>query len=290
MTTQQGRRASRLTTTLRRLARPMRTSARRVATIVDRLVRPNQPLLPPAHLRIHYYNSWSVARFAQACAGARNELLSRGLQPHHRVLDIGSGPGNLAVGLLDYLRGGYDGVEIHAESVGWCQRAITTRYPGFRFHRPDLSNAAYNPGGRTSAASYRFPFDEGTFDVIFLGSVFTHLLPDAAEHYVNEIARLLKPDGFCVASYFLLNDETRAGVSGGRSFLSFDVQHPSGVCRLHDASLPEAAVTFEESFVRRVHDSAGLHIKDIRRGGWWTGGRHDQDVLTAVSKVAITGP
>lgn len=277
-------------TTLRRIARPVRAAARRVATVVDRLVRPNQPLLPPAHLRIHYYNSWSVARFAQACEGARTELVSHGLLPHHRVLDIGSGPGNLAIGLVGYLRGGYDGVEIHAESVAWCQRAITTRYPDFRFHRPDLSNAAYNPQGRMSAAAYRFPFGDRTFDVIFLGSVFTHLLPDDAEHYVNEISRLLKPDGFCVASYFLLNDETRAGVNDGRAFLSFDVQHRSGVCRLHDASLPEAAVAFEESFVRQVHDSAGLHVRDIRRGGWWAGGRHDQDVVTAVPKVAITGP
>jgi len=276
-------------TTLRRIARPMRAAGRRVATIVDRLVRPNQPLLPPAHLRIHYYNSWSVARFAQACDGARRELVSRGLQPHHRVLDIGSGPGNLAIGLLDYLRGGYDGVEIHAESVAWCQQAITTRYPAFRFHRPDLSNAAYNPDGRTPASAYRFPFDAGTFDVIFLGSVFTHLLPEDAENYVNEIARLLRPGGFCVASYFLLNDETRAGLRDGRSFLSFEVPHPSGVCRLHDAARPEAAVAFEESFIRRVHDAAGLDISDIRRGGWWTGGRHDQDLLTT-SKVAITGP
>ena len=198
MTMRDARPASPLTT-LRRIARPVRAAARRGATIVDRLIRPNQPLLPPAHLRIHYYNSWNVTRFAQACEGARSELVRRGLQPHHRVLDIGSGPGNLAIGLLDYLRGGYDGVEIHAESVAWCQQAITPRYPAFRFHRPDLSNAAYNPDGCTPASSYRFPFDESTFDVIFLGSVFTHLLPSDAENYVNEIARLLRPGGCCVA-------------------------------------------------------------------------------------------
>jgi SAM-dependent methyltransferase len=260
----------------------MRAAVRRLATIVDRLVRPNRPLLPPAHLRIHYYNSWSPARFAQACKGARAELVSRGLKPQHRVLDIGSGPGNLAIGLLDYLHGGYDGVEIDAESVAWCQRAITTRDPHFRFHRADVSNAAYNPDGGTPASAYRFPFDNGTFDVVFLGSVFTHLLPDDAEHYVKEIARVLKPEGSCVASYFLLNDETRAGVLDRRSFLSFDVQHPSGVCRLHDASRPEAAVAFEESFVRQVHDTAGLRIREIRRGGWSGGARHDQDVVTAV--------
>jgi SAM-dependent methyltransferase len=272
------------------MARPVRAAVRRAATIIDRVVRPGRPLLPPAHLRIHYYNSWRVSRFAHACDGARSELVSRGLKPEHRVLDIGSGPGNLALGLLDYLHGGYDGVEIHAESVAWCQRAITARDPRFRFHLADLSNIAYNPHGRTPASAYRFPFENETFDVVFLGSVFTHLMPEDVRQYVREIARMLKRDGFCVASYFLLNDETRAGVDGGRSFLSFDVQHPSGVCRLHDAALPEAAVAFEESFVRQVHDAAGLRMRDIRRGGWWAGERHDQDVVTAGFSAPETAP
>jgi len=85
-----------------------------------------------------------------------------------------------------------------------------------------------------------------------------------------------------VASYFLLNDDTRPGVEAGRSFLSFGVTHPSGLCRIHDATRPEAAVALEESFIRRIHDQARLRIRDIRRGGWWHGGQDDQDVLTSV--------
>jgi len=67
--------------------------------------------------------------------------------------------------------------------------------------------------------------------------------------------------------------------------MSFDVEHPSGVCRLHDAFVPEAAVAFDEGFVRRIHDEAGLRINDVRRGKWWNGERHDQDVVTAVLRV-----
>jgi SAM-dependent methyltransferase len=196
------------------------------------------------------------------------------------VLDIGSGIGNLALGLIGYLRGGYDGIEIHPEAVWWCQRAITRRHPTFRFHRADLVSRAYNPNGRVTASTYRFPFPDQGFDFIFLGSVFTHMLPDAVEHYVREISRLLAPGGVCVASYFLLNDETRTGVDAGRSFMSFRVEHPSGLCRLHDATMPEAAVALEETFVRRIHEQAGLRIRDIRRGRWWSDQPHDQDVLT----------
>ena len=118
--------------------------------------------------------------------------------------------------------------------------------------------------------------------MIFLSSVFTHMLPDAVEHYVFEISRLLKPDGVCVASYFLLNDQTRPGVDRGDTFISFPVQHASGLCRLHDAGVPEAAVALEESFVRRIHQEAALRIRDVRRGQWWSGKAHDQDVVAAV--------
>lgn len=266
----------------KRLASRARSAAYRMATPLDRIARwPSDTLLPPAHLRIYYYGTWSPEAFARACE-VRTELTSRGLLPEHRLLDIGSGIGNLALGLVDYLRGGYDGVEIHPQAVAWCQRTISPRYPGFRFHRADLASDAYNPRGRVAAAAYRFPFADQSFDFVFLASVFTHMLPDAVEHYVHEISRLLAPGGVCVASYFLLNEETRAGVDAGSSFMSFRVEHPSGLCRLHDPTVPEAAIALEETFVRRVHEEAGLRVADVRRGQWWNGKAHDQDVVTAV--------
>jgi SAM-dependent methyltransferase len=238
-------------------------------------------LLPPAHLRIYYYRTWKPEAFARACRGARNELDVAGLRPTDRVLDIGSGIGNLAVGLIGHLQGTYDGIEVDKESVAWCRQAITSRYPTFRFHEADLASGAYNPGGRLSAASYRFPFPDRSFDAIFLGSVYTHLLPEDTAHYVKEVARLLAPGGFCVASYFLLDDERRRSIDDRRSFMPFPVEH-SAVCRLNDASRPEAAVAFDETFIRGLHDDSGLRIRDVRRGQWWNGVAHDQDVIVAV--------
>jgi SAM-dependent methyltransferase len=259
-------------------------------TLLERITRwKDDTLLPPAHLRSWYYGTWRTAAFVAACDTARTEVIAHGLRPEHRVLDIGSGIGNLAIGLAGYLTASYDGVEIHPEAVAWCQRAITPRHPTFRFHRADLVSRAYNPHGSVTAAEYRFPFPDGSFDFIFLSSVFTHMLPDAVEQYVHEIARLLAPNAVCVASYFLLNDETRAGIDQGRSFMTFGVQHPSGLCRLHDAALPEAAVALEESFVRRIHQRAGLRVRDIRRGRWWSGEAHDQDVLAVVPDHTTDG-
>lgn len=253
----------------------------RVATVVDRLSDWGaRKLMPPAHLRIYYYRTMKREAFTRASEGAAAELISRGLRAEHRLLDVGSGLGNLAVGLLGYLRGGYDGIEIHPEAVAWCRQVVTRHHPEFRFHRADLFSRAYNPHGRVVASEYRFPFGDHQFDFVFLGSVFTHMLPDAVEHYVHEISRVLAPDGICVASYFLLNQDSRAGIDAGRSFMSFCVEQSSRPCRLHDAAIPEAAVALDEAFVRQIHADAGLEIRDIRRGGWWSGLADDQDVLT----------
>jgi SAM-dependent methyltransferase len=259
-----------------------RDAVYRCASVVDRLWnwRSNE-LIPPAHLRLYYYRTWNREAFTRAAQGAATELVSRGLQPEHRLLDIGSGIGNLAVGLIGYLRGGYDGLEIHREAVAWCQRAITPRHPEFRFHRADLFSRAYNPHGRAAASEYRFPFGDREFNFVFLGSVFTHMLPAAVEQYVREISRVLAPNATCVASCFLLNADSRQGIGEGRSFMSFPVDHPSRQYRLHDADVPEAAVALDEAFVRQAYAKAGLEIRDIRRGGWWSGRADDQDVVTA---------
>src|SRR5262249_6791786 len=151
--------------------------------------------------------------FATAAAG---ELRSRGLRPNHRVLDVGCGIGPLAIGLLDHLtEGSYEGLDVHAEAVAWCQRAITSRYPRFRFRHADLFSTAYNPRGRLPAGDYRFPYDAGTFDFAFLGSVCTHLPAGEVAHYLREISRVLRPGGKCVISFYLLDEQSLAGIQAG---------------------------------------------------------------------------
>ena len=268
-----------------RVARYIRHTLLRGLTIVERL-RPSRrdALLPPPHLRVYYYGTADPAAFARACVGARTEVLSHGLAPHNRMLDIGPGIGILALGLVDFLTATYDGLEIHSEAVAWCQRAITPRYPAFRFHHADVASRFYNPAGTTTAASYRFPFEDRAFDFVMLGSVFTHMLPDEVVHYLREIARVLEPGGVAVISWFLLDAESRPRVDDGLSFMSFGVRHSSGVCRLHDAIVPEAAVAFEETFALNAITAAGFRVHNRRRGGWSTGQANDQDVLTLVTE------
>ena len=160
----------------KRAAKSVRSAAHRGVTVLDRLA----PWRMTRSCHRLIFASTTTAPGSQmllrnACRGARNELEVAGLRSNHRVLDIGSGIGNLAVSLIGYLQGTYDGVEVHEEAVAWCRRAITPHHPTFRFHHADLTSGAYNPGcEHAQAAGYRFPFPDRSFDVIFLGSVYTH--------------------------------------------------------------------------------------------------------------------
>jgi SAM-dependent methyltransferase len=269
---------------LLRAATSVRIRARRLLNPLDRLLYSEQSLVPPAHLRIHYYGSRNLQVFAAACQGARTELLSHGLRPDHRILDVGSGIGNLAIGLKDFCRNGYDGLEIDREAVKWCQTHISPVYPSFRFHRADVVNSAYNPLGTQEVLGYRFPFADATFDVVYLGSVFTHMHPDDVLHYLTEISRVLRRDGMCVSSVFLLNEHSRRGIESGKSFMTFPHRSISDEYRLHDISRPEAAVAIDESFVKEAYRTAGLTIKSVRRGLWWSGTPSDQDVIVSTPK------
>jgi hypothetical protein len=90
----------------KRVAKRLRAVAHRGLTVLDHVAPWRQDaFLPPAHLRIYYYRTWKPEAFRRACRDARLELDLAGLRPEHRVLDIGSGIGNLAVGLIGYLEG-----------------------------------------------------------------------------------------------------------------------------------------------------------------------------------------
>jgi SAM-dependent methyltransferase len=101
------------------------------------------------------------------------------LKPHERVLDVGCGIGWKTIFLTKYLsaQGAYEGVDIVQTGIDWCSRRISRTYPNFHFQFIDVYNIHYNPRGKQRASDYRFPFAEGSFDFVTLGSVFTHMLP-----------------------------------------------------------------------------------------------------------------
>src|SRR4029077_1286650 len=122
----------------------------------------------------------------------------------------------------------------------WAQKNIRKRYPNFRFQLADIRNLQYNPQGKLDPAEYRFPFRDGEFDFVFLTSVFTHMLTPEVNSYSHEISRMLRPNGTCLATFFLLNKESNDLIAAGQSSLNFP--HSRGGCRVFDNNAPEDSV------------------------------------------------
>ena len=192
-----------------------------------------------------------------------------GIQPDDRILDVGCGIGRMAVPLTDYLsgKGEYCGIDIVKSGIEWCQRHIFAKFDNFHFLHINVKNKAYNADGNISAREFRFPFDDDSFDFVFLTSVFTHMLPADMEHYLSEISRVLKKDAKCLITFFLLNEESMHLVQAGRSTLDF--KHKIDGCFTTDENNPESAIAYNEDYIRQLFGRLNLKLADpVNYGSW----------------------
>src|SRR5205085_1691778 len=145
----------------------------------------------------------------------------------------------IAVPLTGYLNrsGCYHGFDIVPDGIAWCRKQISPRFPHFHFQLADVHNPLYHPAGRCPAEEFSFPYDNGTFDVVLLASVFTHMRPAAVERYLAEVARVLKPAGRCLSTFFLLNPIAQELLAHGAGHLCFP--HRADGARTRNAACPE---------------------------------------------------
>lgn len=194
------------------------------------------------------------------------------------VLDVGSGIGRVAIPLTDYLKGRYEGLDIVSYGVEWCSEHITPLFPNFRFQRADVYNGLYNPEGSQHPAEFRFPYGDSEFDFVFLTSVFTHMLPQEVEHYITEIARVLRPGGRCLASVFLWDEN----VVPTQPQLRFD-EDVGPYCFNHGYK-PEDVLAYKEPFLLPLFERYGFSTTVDY--GWWGRPRSEtnpdaQDIVLA---------
>ena len=208
------------------------------------------------------------------------------LKPHEKVLEAGCGIGRMAIPLTTYLSstGSYEGFDLVADAIKWCQKQITPLFPNFIFQVADIQNDLYNPKGGFRASQYTFPYDDNHFDFVFLTSVLTHMLPPGLQHYIAEVSRVLKPGGRTLATFFLLNEESWRHVNSGKS--QFNQEYEG--CRVIDKKIPEAAIAYEETLVRESFLAHELDIVEPVLYGSWCPRvtfTSSQDIILATKKT-----
>jgi SAM-dependent methyltransferase len=249
----------------------------RLADPLGLLLGQRDHLTPPSHLfadpdRVD--GSRDLRDFVLVGESTVRWLISQGLQPSHRVLEVGCGIGRMAIPLTRYLLPGasYDGIDITAAKIDYCRSSVGRVAKNFRFVHADVYSKYYNPRGKMAAAAYTFPYGDGTIDFAFLTSVFTHMLPDDVAHYLSEISRVLVPGGRCISSFWITDKPKN--------------HRFSDVCYIYNLAEPEWGVYYLEEFVRSSYDRNGFAIERIWYGS--ESGREDanpdsrQDLVIAV--------
>ena len=247
-------------------------------------------LIPPADLIVQ--NGIGVGRpgdvaneFHEIGHGLIAEMIRDGcITPDARVLDVGSGLGRLSRALTTYLspRGSYEGIDVTKSSVEWCQEAYRG-LSNFRFTHADVFNTHYNPKATVRASSYRFPFDDASFDCIFSTSLFTHLVLTDAWRYLSEMARVLRPSGRTWNTFMLL-DRVSEPLAINAANPNVRMPHVVAGARVVLPHDPEAVIGLYTSTVAAAHREHGLRIDEVRNGPW--SGRTD-DIRASYQDVII---
>lgn len=271
-----------LLTTLKRLVpRPIRSAFGRLRPTAPATAgaATNEALQAPQELW-HLVGA-ADADFVRVGQQFKALFLDAGLQPHHAILDVGCGIGRAAAPLVDYLdaNGRYAGFDVMAEAIDWCRAKIAVGDSRFEFLHANMHSDRYNPGGTQPASAYVFPYPDASFDYVWLGSVFTHLLAADQAQFAREIARVLRPGGISIVSWYLIDDEARANTGSGQ--IAFDFVHHLDGCWTATPDLPEAVIGYDLAPVQAQYDDLGLEILNQALGVWRREPMQDQDIIVA---------
>lgn len=192
------------------------------------------------------------------------------LQPDGAVLDVGCGIGRLARPLTAYLssKGRYEGFDVVPDGVNWCKQNITTRFANFNFTYVPLRNDLYNLSTQEQASSFIFPYADNSFNLVVLTSVFTHMQYNDVQHYLKQIKRVLKPGGVCLATFFVIDEQTQNSIANRTDVMQFNFEYDTYY--LHDQQVKDANIAFKYSALQNMAEQASLKLTHWHQG-WWRG-------------------
>lgn len=182
-------------------------AARKIYSLVQSdSVRYENMVLPAPRLRFGGDCFKADRDFAQSARGEADRLVKHcGLTKESSLVEIGCGPGRLPIGIIDRVGEirSYQGLDLNRPSIEWCRKHITPRHPAYRFTHVDVANSRYNPAGSLAQTQFRLPVEDRSADIIYLYSVFSHLLTDDVRSSLREFSRILRPQGTLFLTAFV---------------------------------------------------------------------------------------
>ena len=216
------------------------------------------------------------ASFSEISAGHISNLKKHvGLEPHFTIIELGCGIGRDAIPLTDILsadKGGkYIGIDIIRPSIDWCIESIQAKHHNFIFYHMDIRDKLHNPNGLVEAKTSHLPVPDHHVDRVILQSVFTHMLPEEARHYLNQIKRIMKPNAIAYITIFLY-DESILIKARETNLTQFDLRFEHEIvagCRVNNLDYPTGAVAYTRESIDEMLSECGLvHLRPPLKGAW----------------------
>lgn len=199
----------------------------------------------------------------------------------NHVLDVGCGMGLVGMAAAPYVgaNGHLTGIDVNPAAIEYCKSALGA---GNRtFSLLETANLMYSPGVPRQQAPWELP--DASMDLVTALSVWTHFQEEDAGFYLAEVARVLKPGGTAVITWFELDEIYEKSLGSGRvEEWVFDQKcEGSGHWRYPKwATVPENAIGVEGAALENAIAASGLQRSATYPGSWKVdGGFYFQDVL-----------
>lgn len=188
------------------------------------------------------------------------------------IIDVGCGTGLVGLAALPALGPGGRclGLDVMVENIDFCRR----QHPDERleFELLEVANAAYAPSH--AASIVRWPAEDASTDLVTALSVWTHLDAEVARQSMAEVARVLRPGGKALISFFIegsANSDLPQKSAFHRTPPSqwiFDQPVSDGWTTPAWTDVAEQAVAIDHGSLVDLVDEAGLTIERIHPGYW----------------------
>ena len=162
-----------------------------------------------------------------------------------RVLEFGCAAGRMLRHVVELApKAELWGVDISAQHIQWCVDNLTRTMPTMQF--------------ATTTLIPHLPFEDHFFDLVFSGSVFTHI-EDIQRTWLLELGRVLRPSG---RLYITVHDEHTVmqfdASYRNHSFADFIREHPVYASNKNDFNMivigrgPESQVFYKSRYLKAI--------------------------------------